>query len=413
MKTLFRTTDGNNTIIQTNNNMKKLILYCHLILGIVLLSCDEEPRGQQPIHHNPPGPVSEVTVENIPGGAKITYNVPVDEDFLYVKAIYTLKDGIKSEHRSSLYNNYLTIEGFGSTDAQEVELVAVDRYRNESSPVKVTVNPLTPPVLTIGESLDLVADFGGVHAYWTNPTRADVGVTILIKDHNDEFVPLETFYSSMVDGDGAARGLDVEETEFGLYVQDRWENRSETKYFTLTPIFEDMFDKNKFQAIELPGDAPKGPGGWELQKIWDGVKGENGYSSQGGMGVWPQSITFDLGIVAQISRITLYQRTGGDDGYIFAEGNPRLFQIYGSETLDMTGNWDSWTLLMDCESIKPSGLPFGMKNNEDIERAKSGENFVNSPLNPKVRYLRILVTQTWSGGDNFQISELDIWGDNR
>ena len=55
----------------------------------------------------------------------------------------------------------------------------------------------------------------------------------------------------------------------------------------------------------------------------------------------------------------------------------------------------------------------GQNSNEDVDRATNGEDFINSPLNAKVRFIRIKVTRTWAGGDNFQISELKIFGDNR
>ena len=74
-----------------------------IILGFIAFACNEEPIGQQPIDNVPPGPISNVKVENTPGGAILTYSLPQDEDLLYVKAVYSLKDGVMSEARSSLY----------------------------------------------------------------------------------------------------------------------------------------------------------------------------------------------------------------------------------------------------------------------------------------------------------------------
>ncbi|MDR0724958.1 MAG: hypothetical protein LBF59_02980, partial [Prevotellaceae bacterium] len=95
------------------------------------------------------------------------------------------------------------------------------------------------------------------------------------------------------------------------------------------------------------------------------------------------------------------------------EGNLRIFEVWGCQTLDPTGSWDSWTKLMECESVKPSGLPLGENTNEDEAMARDGEDFINSPSNPKVRYIRIKVLRTWAGGDNFQITEIEVFGDNR
>ncbi len=68
---------------------------------------------------------------------------------------------------------------------------------------------------------------------------------------------------------------------------------------------------------------------------------------------------------------------------------------------------------MNCESIKPSGLPLGQVSAEDKAWADAGEEFICSPQNPKVRYIRIRVTETWANGDFIHISELQFFGDNR
>ncbi|GHT46721.1 hypothetical protein AGMMS49965_24470 [Bacteroidia bacterium] len=393
--------------------MKRYIFM--LIVGLcgALVSCSEEPVGQQPNDSEAPGPVTNLTVKrSIAGGAILSYTLPDAPDLLYVKAEFE-RNGKLCETRASMYVDTLKIEGFGDTKLHEVRVVAVDRSRNESLVEKVDITPETPQVLHVGATLDLMPDFGGVHAYWENPARAEVSVVLLMKDNNNEYVPLETFYSSMASGEGAVRGMDTLSADFGIYVQDRWENKSETQYFTYTPIFETLFDRNRFSGVESQGDAPTGAG-WVISRIWDGTKGaEQGYSSMGGTGVWPHSISMDIGVVGRISRIRLYQRLGNSKEYVFAEGNPRLFEIWGCENFNPDGDWSKWTLMASCESIKPSGFPMGENSNEDIDRATNGEDFIIPPTAPAVRYLRIKVTKTWAGGDNFQICELEVFGDNR
>jgi len=402
-------------VINKIKSFKKIKIR-YFIIGILTIlvvgfySGEEETIGQQPIDSGAPGTVSDVKGENTPGGAILTYSLPGDEDLLYVKAVYSRKSGEISESRSSLYTDTLRVEGFGDTQEREIKLIAVDRSRNESTPVSVKINPLEPVVTTIGNSLDLVADFGGVHAYWDNPKRAEVAVIVLVEDINQEYVPLETFYSSVIDGQGTVRGMDTIPSKFGIFVRDYWGNVSAVKYYEYTPIFETLFDRTKFRALTLPGELGS-VGGWEKEKMFDGVWAANqGHSSPGGTGVWPQSVTIDLGVTGQISRLRLHQRMAP---YTFAEGNLRFFEVWGSPTLDNTGDWDKWIKLMDCESIKPSGLPIGEVSNEDEALASDGEDFINSPSNPKVRYIRIKVLRTWAGGDNFQICEVEFFGDNR
>ena len=69
---------------------KELIFY--LISLALFIACNEEPVGQTPLDNIAPGKVSDINVTNIPGGAYLTYKLPDDEDLLYVKAIYQLKE---------------------------------------------------------------------------------------------------------------------------------------------------------------------------------------------------------------------------------------------------------------------------------------------------------------------------------
>lgn len=388
------------------------ILIIFFTLGL-FYACNEEPVGQQPMDKVAPGPVTNVQIRNIAGGAVFRYSLPNDDDLLYVKAVYYLKGDVKTETKASVYADSLVIHGFGDTNDHEVELIAVDRSRNESAAETVTITPLTPEVLSIGSTLQIVEDYGGINAIWDNPNKAEISVNILYKDHNDEYVPLEAFYSSVANGVGKVREMDTIPYDFSVYVEDKWNNQSERQHYTLTPWYETEFDKNKFQAVVLPTDADPVIPDYGIFRLWDGVTGADPcYSSTGGRGDFPHHITMDMGVVAKISRIRLFQRTQVTQ-HIFGEGNPRKFQIWGCVTLDPSGSWDNWTLLMDCESIKPSGLPQGQNSDEDLNIAYNGEDFVNDPANPKVRYLRIKVTQTWTGGDNFQIGEINIYGDNR
>ena len=389
--------------------MKNYIFLLILFIGFLEFSCKLEPIGQIPLDNVASGPVSKVLVKNIAGGAILTYTLPDDKDLLYVKVVYLLKDGVPAEVRASAYTDTLKIEGFGDTLTHQVSLYAVDRSQNISSVVHATIKPLESAVATIGKTLRLSEDFGGVHAFWLNATRAKVSIVIIKKDHNQEFVPIHTFYSTVAIGDGSARGLDTLKGNFGIYAQDRWGNRSLIKYDTITPLFEQKFDRLKFKEVDLPGDVTSA-WGWVESNIWDGIIGDQGFHTAQGTGVWPQFFTIDLGVTGKISRIKEYQR---QSDYIYRHGNIKKFEVWGAATLDPTGSWSSWKKLMDCVSIKPSGLPIGQYSAEDQAWASAGEEFKNSPENKAVRYIRIKVTENWSGGDYFHLSELEVFGDNR
>ena len=388
----------------------KNIVFLLFISSLMFISCKEEPIGQQPVDNIPPGLVTDIKVENIPGGAILTYKLPTDEDLLCVKAYYSLKKDTERSVTSSLYTDTLQIVGFGDTSPREIKVVAVDRSQNVSEPAFVTINPLEPPVITIGKSLRVVPDFGGIQAFWDNPTRHNISIVVLREDNNGEYVPIDTYYSSQREGNQTTRGMDTLEYKFGYFAQDRWENKSETKYDIITPFFETELNKNLFRAITLPNDEPTA-WGWVLPNLWDGVISDgNGFHKDNNSPRWPQTVTIDLGTTAKISRIKTFQRQGT---WIYQHGNPRLFEIWGSAEFDPTGDWENWIKLINCESIKPSGLPLGQYTSEDQEWAAAGEEFICSPENPPIRYLRMRVLETWSGGSFFHLSEIEVFGDDR
>ncbi len=393
-----------------NYKMKNLIIIA--LLAIFIYSCEGDfQKMQDPSDSISPDPVTNVDVKNISGGAVIYYDTPKDEDLAYVKAIYTRANGERAEAKSSNYVDSLVVEGFGDTNEKEVVLYAVDRSSNESTPLSVKVNPLTPPVKEVAKSFTLIPDFGGIQAKWENDVMQEVGIVFLRKDTlSENYDVLETFYTKSKNGARAIRKMAVKERTFAIFMKDRWDNHSDTLFYTMTPLFETSFDKGLFKKLLLPGDY-EGVFGWVHEKMWDNqYGGGNGYSSPGGTGVWPQSVTVDLGVLGKLSRIQLKQRT---DQFVFAEGNVRKFELYGSAELLNEESFDGWTLLGDFESIKPSGLPMGQNSNEDVQVANDGEDFIVDIAAPKVRYIRIRVKETWAAGDNFQISELAIFGDNR
>jgi hypothetical protein len=166
--------------------------------------------------------------------------------------------------------------------------------------------------------------------------------------------------------------------------------------------------------VPLTNDAHAYSTNYALEHMFNGSKNEEACAASAGDGNWPQSVTLDLGITGKLSRIRLYQRIGANPpGYLFREGNLHRFELWGrADNPPLNSDWSGWTLLATCESIKPSGLPIGESNDEDLAVGQNGEDFT-IPIAAPMRYLRIKVTRTWAGGDNFQIGEIEVYGDNR
>ncbi|TKG94995.1 DUF4959 domain-containing protein [Puteibacter caeruleilacunae] len=380
-------------------------LYFTIILAIVFcVACDDEPIGQTPSDATAPGAVSNVSVENISGGAKLTYEVSKDKDLLYVKAVYSIAPGKDMEVKSSYYTNNLLVEGFGDTNAHQVKLYAVDRSGNESEAVTVEVNPLKPNMKMVQETITMADDFGGVNIKWENSNKAELAIVIMSKDSIGEWFDVETLYTGMEEGSYSVRGFNTDPRTFGVVVRDRWENLSDTVQGEFNPLLEIELDKANFGTYVLPTDKSSDYG-WPIEGLWDG-KLTRGYHTAVGSGM-PQQVTIDLGAEVKLSRYKIWQR---QDNWIWTHGNPRRWEIWGSVHPAADGSYDGWVKMLDCENVKPSGLPAGENSNEDVALAKRGDEFVFDLNSEPVRYIRLRTLETWSGGDFMHVAEMSFWG---
>ncbi|HEY9258867.1 DUF5000 domain-containing lipoprotein [Chitinophaga sp.] len=385
--------------------MTKNIIY----LGLLCLCCCKEDTMSPLNNDEAPGPVTNVTAESISGGAKITYNRPKDNTLLYVKAVYAIRPGVEREVKASYYQNNLTIDGFPDTLDYPVKLYAVSRGEKASAPVTISIKPLTPPVKEVFRQLKMSATFGGVRINFVNTAEADIVISVLATDSTNDLVPAETFYTKRKEGTFAARGFNTNKRKFAAFVRDRWNNHSDTLYAELAPLFEQQLEKTKFKEVDLPTDTYAGHISTKIPNLWDDKLSTNIFHTKPGSGL-PQWFTMDMGVTATLSRFRLYHRDGTTDGP-YTGGDPKIYEIWGSNNPATDGSWESWTLLSRFESVKPSGLPEGTVTTEDKQFATvDGEDF-DFPANiPPVRYLRFKTIKVWGALDHMYIAELTFWG---
>lgn len=390
--------------------MKKYNILFWLLSSLIFVSsCSNDTLSPVEKDEIAPEPVANVQVERLPGAAKLTYTLPSDADLLYVKAEYTNKSGRSIQVKVSYYTNSLTIEGFSDTTNYDVRVCAVDRSENESEPIMINVKPLTPPFETTSQEIQVNRDFGGIQVHTLNLAKANLAIIICTKDSFGNYVTDKTYYTSQDTIQFSQRGYPSELTTFALYVRDRWNNCSDTIFSDIIPIYEKKLDKTKFKALSLPSDAPVG-WGLDMTGMWDDLVARDGsmfHTQEIGFPMW---FTFDLGVNAKLSRFTLWQRSGD---YLFGHGNPKLYEVWGSNSPNPNGSWDNtWTKLVNCVSVKPSGLALGKLSSEDISYAAAGEEFIFPLEAPKVRYIRFRVLSNWSGGAATHISEMSFWGND-
>lgn len=392
--------------------MKRFQYINYIICALILVfgGCDEDRNYIRLEDGEIPSPVTNIRVEPLPGGAKITYSIPPETSFRYVRAEYNIRSDAARISKSSNYVDFVTVDGFPDTEEYEVKLYSVNGGEKSSEPVVVKVNPLTPPLQEVRNTLTFTEAFGGVTINFENSGEAPMAIGIFTPDENNEWVEVDTYYSEAKNGRFTVRGFAAEERRFGAVVRDRFGSLSDTAVAVITPIFEEVIPK-PFRAYTLPSDyiTPHPSASYTIDKLWDERNADAVFHTRPGAGM-PQHFTFDLGRKCTLSRYNLVHRGPGNT-YSYKLGAPKTWEIYGSN--DPTDEWDSWELLGTFESYKPSGNPVGTNTAEDNDYATvNGEDFEFPTDNEigAVRYLRFRILETWDYLDYFYIAELSFWG---
>ncbi len=371
---------------------------------VSLFSCEKETH--KPLYEGgKPEAVSGYSVQNLAGAAKITCKVS-DAKVLYVKAVYTLKNGTKRVAKASKFDNTLVLDGFDESKEYIVSVYAVSIDEKESDPIEVTIHPLTPPYLEVKNNLEFTATYGGGLITGSNDTKANLMIGVITKDKSGEWEDVMSYFSSSKEIFFNFRGFEPVAREFGIYVRDQWQNYSDTLLKTITPWEEIKVDMSNFQPTVLPGDAPGQPS-YPLRKLFDGITGSwtNGYYSEE-VGV-PQHITIDLQKTFQLSRFKMWQNSN----LYYQSANARHMKIWGSMNPNPNGAFDdSWYLLGEFDNWKPSGLPPGKMSDEDLAKAEEGNEFIFDQATQPARFIRIQTLETFEPRTRVYFVELAFWG---
>lgn len=386
-------------------------------------ACSEESRIDI-LDKNAPAPKAltqdEVSVEAIKGGAILTYSVSDNTNLMCIKAVYEINPGQFYEARGSVYVNQLTLRGFGSTETSDVKIYSVGRNGKESEPLVIQVTPLTPIVDDVYNCLTIKKAVGGVKIDYMNESEESLTFSLLsFNEDTQRWNSVRKFYSSLEKGQFVQRGLESVDTQFGIFVSDRWGNVSDTLKQFVTPIFEEEVPK-PFAHKAVAGDN------WEsdlsylgIECLWDGrwdIDANYVYATKKSTPL-PQSFTIDLKHKVEITRIVEHQRSK----YTYMDTSVKEFELYGTAVDNPSGDYNSpeWIYLGRFSSFQPSGQT-GNPTEEDIQYGNvEGENFEFLDENgdpkptPAIRYLRWRTFETWNGATErgeVIIAELEVFG---
>lgn len=307
--------------------------------------------------------------------------------------------------------NVATVDGDGNVTGVSVGKTVVYVTSGPiTKDIPVTVyKPLTDiEIEPDSETLDLKIQ-NGVAVTVTleiTPVPADAEEKILYESSDNAVVTISS--DGLVTPTGAGTAKLIIKGEGGVI--------SKEISVTVTKSGEDavLLDRTKFSFIyQVKGDNCQDMSEWwPMINIFDGNREKAGGTSPTSE---VQSFTVDLGATVKLAYLHLFTWQGvytdGPQFHPFSEKNIKYMEVFGSETLDTTGEWDKWTKLMDCKVIKPSGLPEGEWNEQDMKAWSEGQIFFTENYDTPVRYLRIRVNETWNGIDkNWRCSEMELYG---
>ena len=107
-------------MMKLNNKIHKSALLSGLAILLLVLSGQSCKKDE--LDTTPPGKVSVTTVEPTNGGAIISYDLPSDNDILYVKAEYMNSLGNEVFKSSSHFGNSIEVDGFNDTLSHKIKL---------------------------------------------------------------------------------------------------------------------------------------------------------------------------------------------------------------------------------------------------------------------------------------------------
>lgn len=449
--------------------MKTLFQVISIVISLLLLVyCSEAPEWYDKKDTVAPVAISNPVVENTNGGAIITYSLPSDHDLLGVKARYTyLEGGDTLEAYSSAYTDTIQLVGFPDTRQRTVRLIAIDKSYNESKPVEVTIQPLTPPVELIRQSLKVNETFGGVLVAWGNPARADIGVSLYVQDSLG-FMNLDyTYFTNEESGYYSFRGYENKERKFEVRIRDRWNNSATPLDTTLTPLFEEdivardettgklLWQRYGYadKTVEWMGDYAGQYGSSSFENLFDGTNSKYfhpGLSATHSLSVYTKNpddamydtpervyyVTIDMVKEVRLSRVRHYGRTSStvnpNDLTVFniwaSNVPPKTPEDFNNDRMASLAYWtnwpevggtdawkNDWVLVGEFEVIPPSGArELYQWTSQDATWFKSGVDFdfKMEHTDKSFRYLRVEAINCVKGKSTSvrQFIEWEVYG---
>ncbi|MGV6946859.1 DUF4959 domain-containing protein [Sphingobacterium kyonggiense] len=360
-----------------------------VLLGM-LNSCKEKDRYNINIEDStPPGPVTLKHYKSLYGGARLFYNIPKDEDLLSVEAEYTNSQGKTFKFNASYFTDSLDVYGLPNTDMHTIQVYAVDRAGNRSTPLAVNIEPLEPAYQRVARSMEVRPGFGSFFVDWKNELKQDINVYVDFEfTDNSGQRNVTSIFSSKADADRrfihSLNDIASNKVKVKVRVEDLYGNITEPIEKGEVTLLRDELVPKKMWKLPNPNDSIGGVpmvfgNDFEGRTRYtiDGIinKGEDfNFMHTGGRGRtgkladrnMPWNLMIDLGDYYELSRVVTHQRRYGSAslgirGQYYRSENVGSYNMYYWDD-----DIDDWVLI-GFHSIPIPLVP------SDLDVVKAGE----------------------------------------
>ena len=255
--------------MRTYKIIKKMIQSKGLSFACVALLFFSCKKSNENTDTTPPADLTVVSVTPTSGGGIISYELPQENDLLFVRADYINAQSNEVFRVSSRENNSIEISGLVDTTPLEVTLSVVDKSQNQSEGIIVSLTPKRSFIFDVIEDISLTEDLGGVRVNWENPEEKTVFIYLYIDVNGEEEVRILS--SSSKTNSKFVRGLAAVPTNFSAKVEDFDGNMTVVNELgQYTPLFEEKITKDTWALVEdlsINGNAYEG----STVYFWDDI----------------------------------------------------------------------------------------------------------------------------------------------
>jgi len=421
-------------------------LVCFLL---VLGSCAESERYKLTYDDStPPGKPVLDSIIALPGGARIYFHAPADEDVLSISCEHVATSGKTIKTSVSYMTNWIEIFGFTDTIVYEVKFYAQDRADNRSEELTVHVKPMEAPISLVSKNVAIKPGFGALVVQWANSLKQSLRayVDIEFEEAGVKKTLSSAFSSSADSAKLLVKGLDSIPAGTPVNVKvtfaDLYGNMQGPIDMGMFELLVDTELPKSLFTFPYPGEllgidstikianrdttityqtVKMINGSWgegEIRYLVDGLINNDAgfnYMMVPDTTVAPWNIIIDLGDYYTLSRIITHQRRNPGTfnqfsrGLLYADYNIGRYKMY---------RWDdqkaNWVLLHEVKIP----LPVGASEFDIIKAGILGDMEYMYPLDPQytVPTRKFRFQALYGFGSNYTstkalyLSELTLYG---